>query len=920
MRRCDDDWVNATQILKIAGYGKAQRTRILEKEVHQHEHRKVQGGFGRFQGTWIPLNLARELASAHNLAREKVRVLYYDLSSDGPVPRKQTSKTRARKHKTAGTSYSVSKKQKNDVKPKKRGRKPKKYGQVAEKQVEQSESSTVTRMPPTFGMFEKHQAKARSNYVNQQEVSEQDTSMAQLQQSQKKASSMVPNAGYYADRRTVNHTVAQQQQSIQQVVHSNFGLIPHTQQFQAYNQPYSDDQQSFMTQQNSQFMQRYPPTYQDSIQDNLKYPRPNSSNFIDQSLKGSNRRNFHQEVVQQQDCFVGGQQLPTPQSQPQAIQRFDNDVTQEDEGFDYYTERLLTFFSNENEPVPDFLLNPPDDFDVNRPIDNEGHTPLHWASALALPNVVELLISKGSNPLILSNAGMNSLSKLIHFTNAYDTKNFYELLTLLRQCLIVPDAKGRTPLHYLVELSMDPAKYDCLRYYFDNIVTFVKGQQEEIDKASGGSVPQKDLLSILVNHKDNNGDTALTITLKIGSYNFSRWLIEQGGIFETQDYSRIPSELLKLMKLHSESHEFSVPAGTQSFTSPSEHDSTMVTIQKPISDSNGLNSVTLSVSHNSSENKENIYESTNTTFRNSKIESSLAIPPFDGVAQAGSSILHDSKDKTDFTTSTPSRKKDDSVLKYNNGGAKGNVAACAKTVPSLIAKVGELILEEIKSKNEELKHNLGTMGDLDKEVVSVIEKSSQLIKNGFNSIEESKFNTLLNSNDRSDHVKLDKLLKEKILDFKKILVAKRGQLYNGYERTQALEVAKSVNDEEMKIADYLDPVSNSSQMTDETLNLAVELTLLQIERKKLINSKVESVIAGSELNFWDDSLDVHEDNSGEPIPSIFKGEFSGETKMQAKLFLYKKLISNICSLPMEDVTKDLLDGIEMRLKGSQISS
>ena len=38
MRRCDDDWVNASQILKIAGFGKAQRTRILEREAVSYTH------------------------------------------------------------------------------------------------------------------------------------------------------------------------------------------------------------------------------------------------------------------------------------------------------------------------------------------------------------------------------------------------------------------------------------------------------------------------------------------------------------------------------------------------------------------------------------------------------------------------------------------------------------------------------------------------------------------------------------------------------------------------------------------------------------------------------------------------------------------------------------------------------------------
>lgn len=37
-------WVNATQILKVAGISKSARTKILDKEVIPGEHEKVQGG------------------------------------------------------------------------------------------------------------------------------------------------------------------------------------------------------------------------------------------------------------------------------------------------------------------------------------------------------------------------------------------------------------------------------------------------------------------------------------------------------------------------------------------------------------------------------------------------------------------------------------------------------------------------------------------------------------------------------------------------------------------------------------------------------------------------------------------------------------------------------------------------------------
>ena len=51
MRRRSDGWLNATQILKVAGVDKGKRTKVLEKEILVGEHEKVQGGYGKYQGT-----------------------------------------------------------------------------------------------------------------------------------------------------------------------------------------------------------------------------------------------------------------------------------------------------------------------------------------------------------------------------------------------------------------------------------------------------------------------------------------------------------------------------------------------------------------------------------------------------------------------------------------------------------------------------------------------------------------------------------------------------------------------------------------------------------------------------------------------------------------------------------------------------
>lgn len=61
MRRRHDDWINATHILKAAGFDKPARTRILEREVQKDVHEKIQGGYGKYQGLLGPRDAASSL-------------------------------------------------------------------------------------------------------------------------------------------------------------------------------------------------------------------------------------------------------------------------------------------------------------------------------------------------------------------------------------------------------------------------------------------------------------------------------------------------------------------------------------------------------------------------------------------------------------------------------------------------------------------------------------------------------------------------------------------------------------------------------------------------------------------------------------------------------------------------------------------
>ncbi|KAI1778481.1 ANK-repeat protein MBP1 [Hypoxylon cercidicola] len=86
MRRRQDNWINATHILKAAGFDKPARTRILEREVQKDVHEKIQGGYGKYQGTWIPLEAGEQLARRNNIY-ERLRLIFeFTPGNQSPPP------------------------------------------------------------------------------------------------------------------------------------------------------------------------------------------------------------------------------------------------------------------------------------------------------------------------------------------------------------------------------------------------------------------------------------------------------------------------------------------------------------------------------------------------------------------------------------------------------------------------------------------------------------------------------------------------------------------------------------------------------------------------------------------------------------------------------------------------------------------
>ena len=100
MRRRSDAYLNATQILKVAGFDKPQRTRVLEREVQKGEHEKVQGGYGKYQGmsmvsmkyrssrsgTWIPIERGLALSKQYGVEDLLRPIIDYVPNSVSPPP------------------------------------------------------------------------------------------------------------------------------------------------------------------------------------------------------------------------------------------------------------------------------------------------------------------------------------------------------------------------------------------------------------------------------------------------------------------------------------------------------------------------------------------------------------------------------------------------------------------------------------------------------------------------------------------------------------------------------------------------------------------------------------------------------------------------------------------------------------------
>ncbi|GAA5815574.1 hypothetical protein MFLAVUS_009086 [Mucor flavus] len=379
MRRRSDSYLNATQILKVADFDKPQRTRILEREVQVGEHEKVQGGYGKYQGTWVPFERGKALAVLYEVDNVLAPILEFVKGDQSPPL--------APKHVTAASA------------------RPKKSRE------------THTRL-----------------------------------------------------RKRVKH--------------------------------YDEDLSDIETQ---------PTTSASAHQDS----------DIVEPIK---RLRIKKERVQTP-------KISSKEIDIQAAKKEDHVLVESTEDHAMtrkpYAQRLLSYFMSGKSGIPSLLLHPPSDLDINIIIDDEGHTSLHWAAAMARIKIVKLIIENGADVYRVNYKGQTALMRSVLFTNNFESKTFDSLLSLLRTTIFNIDKKDQTVFHHIAATSAWRGKIHASRYYMEGLIAKLYPNQSE-------------LISIL-NVQDAYGDTALTIAARNGNKRLVRMLIDAGASTEIANEEGITS-------------------------------------------------------------------------------------------------------------------------------------------------------------------------------------------------------------------------------------------------------------------------------------------------------------------------------------------------------------------------------------------
>lgn len=171
-----------------------------------------------------------------------------------------------------------------------------------------------------------------------------------------------------------------------------------------------------------------------------------------------------------------------------------------------YADALLDYFILSSSEVSALQNNtaplPPDNFQVDRPIDDQGHTAIHWGAAMGDLDVVKHFLNRKASAAVRNNRGETPLIRAVLFTNNYEKETMSRLVGLLVSTIRDHDNHGANVLHHIVMTTNSHAKRKCARYYLEIILA----------KLTDVCAPHE--LGRILNYQDHDGDTPLHIAAR----------------------------------------------------------------------------------------------------------------------------------------------------------------------------------------------------------------------------------------------------------------------------------------------------------------------------------------------------------------------------------------------------------------------
>ena len=164
-------------------------------------------------------------------------------------------------------------------------------------------------------------------------------------------------------------------------------------------------------------------------------------------------------------------------------------------------------------PPPQIPLN----FELNRPIDDQWHTALHWAVAMGDMSIVKLLIHRGANTAVRNRRGETPLVRAVVFTNNFEKRSMRELMPMLSDTITNLDHHGASVLHHIVMTTNSRVRRKCALYYLDAVL-------DALD-----TTHDNQQLAQILNIQDKGGDTALHIAVRYGAKKCVHALCDRGA-------------------------------------------------------------------------------------------------------------------------------------------------------------------------------------------------------------------------------------------------------------------------------------------------------------------------------------------------------------------------------------------------------